>query len=212
MTKKPNDGAILIGVVGENGAGKTTLAEKLAQTLGAKLLEEEVSGNELLEEFYRDRVHYALPVQGKFLLSRFGQLRIDNWPGEGTVITDYVFDKDRLFAQLNLKGEELEIYQGLWQSVAHRVHKPDVIIYLKAELELLAERINQRDRPFERGITTDYLRQLDQGYEEMFSNYKQCPVICVDSESEPAHNQQSWRKLMQQLDSAVPQLAEKLGS
>ncbi len=204
------DGAVLICVAGAVGAGKTTLARKLGEALGAKVVEEEVSGNELLEAFYRDPAQYALPVQGKFLLSRFCQLRADCWPKEGTVVTDYIFDKDRLFAELNLKGKELEVYRGLWDSVKGRVREPGVVIYLRAEPELLLERIRQRGRSFERGMELEYLQRLAKGYEKMFSDYDCCPVIRIGSVTEPARNEQSFRQLIEELISVVPELPGKL--
>ncbi len=202
--------ATLICVAGAVGAGKTTLARKLGKALGAKVLEEEVSGNELLEAFYRDPAQYALPVQGKFLLSRFCQLRTDCWEKEGIVVTDYIFDKDRLFAELNLKGKELEIYRGLWEAVKDRVRRPGVVIYLQAQPQLLLERVRQRNRSFERGIELAYLQQLTKGYEKLFSGYDHCPVIRIGSVTEPARNQQSWRQMAEELIRVAPQLSGKL--
>ncbi len=204
------DAATLICVAGAIGAGKTTLAFKLGKALGAQLLEEEVSGNELLEAFYRDPAQYALPVQSKFLLSRFCQLRTDSWPREGTVVTDYIFDKDPLFAELNLTGKDLEIYRGLWESLKDRVRQPRVVIYLWAQPDLLLERIRQRDRSFERGMELEYLQRLANGYEKMFSGYDRCPVIRIDSDTEPARNQQSWKELLSQLVATVPQLSGRI--
>ncbi len=201
--------ALLICVAGAVGAGKTTLARKLGPALGATVLEEEVSGNDLLEAFYNDPAQYALPVQGKFLLSRFCQLRADCWPKEGAVVTDYIFDKDRLFAELNLEGKELEIYRGVWDAVKDRVRRPDVVIYLRAEPGLLLERIRQRNRSFEQGIEVDYLERLAGGYEKMFADYQGCPVVRIDSASEPACNERSWGEMMEELISAVPKLAEE---
>ena len=204
------NGAELICVTGVVGAGKTTLARKLGQALAAKVLEEEVSGNELLEDFYHNPEQYALPVQAKFLLSRFGQLRADRWYEEGIVITDYLFEKDTIFAKLNLKNPELQSHQGLWQMLKDRVRRPDAVVYLQAEPELLLERVRQRHRPFEQGIKLEYVERLAAGYEEMLADYGYCPVIRVASASEPARNEQSWQKLLRQLVAAVPQLAGKI--
>ena len=204
------NGAELICVTGVVGAGKTTLAHKLGQTLAAEVLEEEVSGNELLEDFYHDPAHYALPLQAKFLLSRFGQLRADRWPQKGIMVADYLFEKDTVFAQLNLKNPELQSHQGLWQMLKDRVKRPNAVIYLQAEPELLLDRIHQRHRPFEQGIKLEYLERLAAGYEKMLSNYEYCPVIRMASASEPARNQQSWKELLGQLVAVVPQLSGKL--
>ena len=208
--EKTESGAILICITGVVGAGKTTLARKLGQALKATVVEEEVSGNELLEAFYSDPEQYALPVQARFLLSRFNQLRADRWPQEGIVVTDYLFEKDPLFAELNLKKQELQTHRGLWQMLKDRVRRPNVVVYLQADGPFLLERIRQRDRPFERGIQLEYLERLAAGYEAMLSDYKFCPVLGVSSDSEPACNQRSWNKLTKELIQNVPQLSGKL--
>ncbi|NIA07917.1 MAG: deoxynucleoside kinase [Actinobacteria bacterium] len=210
MAEDTKNGATLICVTGVVGAGKTTLARKLGQTLAAKVLEEEVSGNELLEDFYQDPEQYALPVQAKFLLSRFSQLRADRWYKEGIVVTDYLFDKDTVFAQLNLKNPELQSHRGLWRMLKDRVRQPNAIVYLQAEPELLLERIHQRHRSFEQGITMEYLQRLADGYEKMLADYEHCPIIRISSASEPARNQQSWKELLRQLVATVPQLSGKI--
>lgn len=203
-------GAELICVTGAVGAGKTTLAHKLGQALAADVLEEEVSGNELLEDFYRAPDQYALPLQAKFLLSRFGQLRADRWPKEGVVVTDYLFEKDIVFARLNLGDPELQSHQGLWHMLKDQVRRPNAVIYLQAEPELLLERVGQRNRPFEKGITLEYLQRLADGYEEMLTDYTYCPVMRVPSTSEPARNEKSWRELLRQLIVLVPQLSGRI--
>lgn len=200
----------LICVAGAIGAGKTTLALKLGEALGASVLEEEVSGNELLGAFYKDPAQYALPVQSKFLMSRFCQLRTDSFPKEGTVVTDYIFDKDPLFAKLNLKGKDLEIYRGLWETVKDRVYEPRVVIYLWAQPDLLLERIRRRDRSFERGIELEYLKRLTEGYEKLFSDYNRCPVLRISSATEPSRNEQSWEELLRKLVATVPQLSGRI--
>ena len=188
------------------------MADKLGGALAGQVLEEEVSGNELLEAFYREPTQYALPLQVRFLVSRFSQLRVDCWPREGTVITDYVFDKDALFAELNLKKQELQTYRGLWELLKDRVRRPDVVINLQAEPAFLLERIRQRDRAFERGMKLEYLERLTAGYEKMLGNYEACPVIRIDSASEPACNEQSWKHLLKEVIAVVPQLSEKISN
>jgi deoxyadenosine/deoxycytidine kinase len=210
VAEQVENGATLICVTGVVGAGKTTLARKLGQALTAKVLEEEVSGNELLEDFYHDPEQYALPVQAKFLLSRFGQLRADRWYKEGIVVTDYLFSKDTVFAQLNLKNPELQSHQGLWRMLKDRVRQPDAIVYLQAGPKLLLERIHQRHRSFEQGITREYLERLAAGYEQILADYEQCPIVRMSSASEPARNQQSWKELLRQLVATMPQLSGRI--
>lgn len=196
-------------MAGAIGAGKTTLAGKLGRALSARLLEENISGNELLEAFYREPDKYALPVQGEFLLSRFSQLRADCWPGEGIAITDYIFNKDPLFAELNLKGSQLQSYRGMWDAVKNLIKQPDAVVYLQASPELLLQRIKQRNRSFERGIAREYLQRLVDGYEKMLEDYQACPVLRVASASEPARNQDTWTRMTSQLVSSLPVLAGK---
>ena len=206
MKEHQREAATLICVAGAIGAGKTTLARKLGRALGARVLEEEVSGNELLEDFYQDPAQYALPVQAKFLLSRFSQLRADRWSKEGTVVADYFFNKDTVFAQLNLKNPEFQSHQGLWRMLKDQVREPSAIVYLRAEPQPLLERIHQRHRPFEQGITLEYLERLVAGYEKMLADYDHCPVLRISSATEPARNEQSWQELMEELVSVVPEL------
>lgn len=209
MAKNPQQSAILISVAGAIGAGKTTLAGKLARALSARLLEEDISGNELLAAFYKNPQQYALPVQCQFLLSRFGQLRKDSWPSQGLAVTDYIFDKDPMFAALNLQGPQLQIYHGLWQAVKDLVRTPDVVLYLQADPDLLLQRIQERNRSFEHGITREYLQRVVDGYEALMAEYMTCPVIRITSASEPARNQDSWSAMARQLASALPALAGK---
>ncbi len=207
MAKDSQQSAILISVAGPIGAGKTTLAGKLARALSARLLEEDISGNELLAAFYKDPQQYSLPVQCQFLLSRFNQLRADSWPSQGLVITDYVFDKDPLFAALNLQDPQLQTYRGLWQAVKDLVRPPDLVLYLHADPELLLQRIQQRNRSFERGITREYLQRVVDGYQAMMAEYTTCQVLRIASVSEPARNRDSWAALARQLASALPAIA-----
>jgi len=204
------EAATLICVAGAIGAGKTTLARKLGQALAARILEEEVSGNELLEDFYQDPEQYALPVQAKFLLSRFSQLRADRWYKEGIVVADYFFHKDTVFAQLNLKNPQFQSHQRLWRILKDQVREPSAIVYLQADPKLLLDRIHQRQRTFEQGITLEYLERLAAGYEKMLANYDHCPVIVISSVTEPARNEQSWKELLRQLVATVPQLSGRI--
>ena len=126
------------------------------------------------------------------------------------MVADYLFEKDTVFAQLNLKNPELQSHQGLWQMLKDRVKRPNAVIYLQAEPELLLERIHQRHRSFEQGIKLEYLERLEASYEEMLFNYEYCPVIRMASASEPARNMQSWKELLGQLAAIVPQLSGKL--
>ncbi|HEX4597668.1 MAG TPA: deoxynucleoside kinase [Burkholderiaceae bacterium] len=174
----------LIVVEGPIGAGKTSLAQRLGRHLGAQLLLEQPEANPFLERFYRDRKRYALPAQLCFLLQRAAQItelgQLDLFQRQ--VITDFLFDKDALFAQLTLSDEELKLYQTIQAQIAPRAPTPDLVIYLQAGVETLAERVARRANPIEAGIADSYLRALADSYASFFHRYDAAPVLIVNSE------------------------------
>ncbi len=163
-----------IAIEGPIGVGKTTLTRHLAQALEGEALYEVVEENPFLPLFYEDPQHFAFKVQVFFLLSRYKQLQPLAQPPlfEGAVIADYLFDKDYIFASLNLQGNEWELYQDLYQNLAPRIPAPDLTIYLRAPLSVLLERIRRRGRDFERDIDPGYLERLSRSYDEHFSTYR----------------------------------------
>lgn len=171
-------------IEGPIGSGKTTLAHRLARHLGAHLLLEQPQANPFLERFYRDRPRYALPTQLCFLLQRAAQLADleQRDLSQHPVVADFLFDKDALFARLNLSDEELKLYQSIRERVAPRAAAPDLVVYLQARAETLAERVARRANPFEAGISEAYLRALADRYAEFFHHYEAAPVLIVNSE------------------------------
>ncbi len=163
-----------IAIEGPIGVGKTTLTRHLAQALEGEALFEVVEENPFLPLFYEDPEHYAFKVQVFFLLSRYKQLERLAQPRlfERAVVADYLFDKDFIFASLNLEGHEWELYQELYQSLSPRIPTPDLTIYLRAPLEVLLERIRLRGRSFERGIDPGYLERLTEAYDRHFAHYR----------------------------------------
>ena len=163
-----------IAIEGPIGVGKTTLTRHLAQALEGEALFEVVEENPFLPLFYEDPEHYAFKVQVFFLLSRYKQLEHLAQPRlfERAVVADYLFDKDFIFASLNLEGHEWGLYQELYQSLAPRIATPDLTIYLRAPLEVLLERIRRRGRSFERGIDPGYLERLTEAYDRHFARYR----------------------------------------
>jgi len=173
-----------IVVEGPIGAGKTSLAQRLAQQLGAQLMLEQPEANPFLERFYRDRRRYALPTQLCFLLQRTAQIaelgQLDLFQRQ--VITDFLLDKDALFARLTLSDEELKLYQTIHAQIAPRAAAPDLVIYLQARPETLAERVARRAHAIEAGIPESYLRALAESYADFFHHYDAAPVLIVNSE------------------------------
>jgi len=165
---------VYIAIEGPIGVGKTTLTRHLAQALEGEALFEVVEENPFLPLFYEDPEHYAFKVQVFFLLSRYKQLEHLAQPRlfERAVVADYLFDKDFIFASLNLEGHEWGLYQELYQSLAPRIATPDLTIYLRAPLEVLLERIRRRGRSFERGIDPGYLERLTEAYDRHFARYR----------------------------------------
>ncbi|HEY3247152.1 MAG TPA: deoxynucleoside kinase [bacterium] len=173
-----------VAVEGPIGVGKTTLTRLLADALGAEPVLEVVEENPFLLRFYQDIRGYAFQTQIFFFLSRHRQQdAIKARRASGiSVVSDYIFLKDRLFARMNLDERELDLYDRLFAIVAPTTVVPDVVVYLRADLETLLRRIAQRDRPFERAIERDYLARLCEVYEEFVPAYDEVAVLTVDTD------------------------------
>lgn len=171
-----------IAIDGPIGAGKTTLASLLAPQLGAELLLEKPHENPFLKDFYRDGARYAFQTQLFFLFQRVEQYRMLAQPGMFVplVVSDFMFDKDRLFARLTLSDEEFRLYNQIHQQVAPRAPAPDLVIWLDGPTVVLRERIQRRGRPMERRIETEYLHALGEAYGEYFDENPELPVLMVD--------------------------------
>jgi deoxyadenosine/deoxycytidine kinase len=163
------------------GVGKTTLARLLQPRLDAELVLEVFEENPFLPRFYEDRERYAFQTQVFFLLSRYRQqraIRVDDRP----LIADYSFAKDRLFACLNLRGEELKMYDRVHRALAEKILKPDLVVYLRASLDVLMARIAARDRPYERAMERGYIDSLRQSYEAYFADYDATPLLVIETD------------------------------
>ncbi|MCK0512543.1 deoxynucleoside kinase [Aromatoleum buckelii] len=179
------DKARYIVIEGPIGAGKTSLARRLAERLEAETVFEQPERNPFLGRFYQDPQRWALPTQLSFLFQRVDQLaalaeRADAHP---RVVSDFVLDKDQLFAALNLADDELALYRRIFESMQPAaVRHPDLVIYLQAKPETLIERIRRRGVESERRITERYLEQVAERYARFFYDYEAAPLFVVDAE------------------------------
>ncbi len=175
-------GMATIVVEGPIGVGKTSLARYLAEDLPARLVVEVVEENPFLPRFYEDPKRYAFQTETFFLLSRFRQhTELAQAPlFQSHTVADYVFDKTFLFASLTLAGDEFELYRELFEQLRSRLPLPDLVVYLRAQPEVLLERIAKRGRPFEAEIEAGYLRRITAAYDDFFAR-SHTPVRVVDA-------------------------------
>jgi len=170
-------------VEGPIGAGKTSLAYRLAEHLDADTLLENASDNPFLPRFYQEPKRYALPTQLHFLFERSRQLR-DLAQGDlfrAAIVSDFMIDKDMLFARLNLDDDEFELYQKVYADLAPQAPTPDLVIYLQAPVGALQERVNRRGVEFERSMDQAYLQLLANSYSKFFHRYEAAPLLIVNT-------------------------------
>lgn len=171
---------VIEGVI---GVGKTSLAEILAQRLQGQLMLEHPEENPFLENFYADPRRYAFQTQLFFLLSRYRQQQelpqLDFF--HPILIADYLFAKDKIFAYINLSEAELLLYERVMEILEPRIRKPDLVIYLQSSTERLMRNIRLRNRPYERPMAEDYIRTLNEAYNQFFFNYNETPLLIVNA-------------------------------
>lgn len=171
---------VIEGVI---GAGKTTLARLMAERFDAKLVLEEFEENPFLERFYEDRERWAFQTQLAFLASRFRQqkeLRARDL-FHRVVISDYSFDKDRIFAHLNLDGDELQLYETLFGLMEPNTPTPDLVVYLQSTPDRLMQNIMKRGRPYESDMDPAYIEALHEAYNYYFFRYTKSPLLIVNA-------------------------------
>ena len=174
-----------VAIEGVIGVGKTTLARLLQPAFNAEVILEVFEENPFLSDFYSDRERYAFQTQIFFLLSRYHQQRrtVHEIITTGrNLFADYTFAKDALFAQINLQGDELDMYYKVHEALAEKIQKPDLLVYLQATTDTLMQRIALRDRPYERQMERSYIDQLNMAYDDFFSKpFDHTPVLTIDT-------------------------------
>jgi deoxyguanosine kinase len=178
--------AMYVAIEGVIGVGKTTLARLLQPAFNAEILLEIFEENPFLSDFYADRERYAFQTQIFFLLSRYHQQRrtVQEIVSSGKdLLADYTFAKDALFAQINLKGDELDMYYKVHEALAEKIRKPDLLVYLQAGTETLMQRIALRDRTYERQMERSYIDDLNRAYGNFFAKpFDHTPVLTIETD------------------------------
>jgi len=172
-----------IAIEGGIGAGKTTLANLLAEEYGARLVLEVDEENPFIDKFYEDRETYAFQTQVFFLLNRFNQYRelAQRDLFDSVIITDYLFQRDQIFAQLNLKEHEYHLYQQIYNLIKIKIPKPDLVIYLQAETDTLFSRVEKRGREYEHYIDYTYLEGVNRAFNNFFFYYSETPLLVINT-------------------------------
>jgi deoxyadenosine/deoxycytidine kinase len=193
-----------IVVEGPVGVGKTSLTRELSKRFGARSVFELVEENPFLASFYQDRNKFAFQTQLFFLLSRFKQQQ-DLFQQDlfsQVTVSDYLFEKDRIFASITLDPNELALYERIYQHLGPRVLKPDLVIYLTARLEVLLARIKKRGREFERKFDAEYLAELARTYNDFFHRYDDTPLLVINtSDIDFVESDADFEELIRALDS-----------
>lgn len=191
-----------IVVEGPIGVGKTSLVNRLVESLGCPSLLERADENPFLQRFYEDTHAAAFPAQLHFLFQRSRQLeqlkQRDLFASR--LVADFMFDKDRLFAEVNLQPEELALYDEIYARFAMDAPKPDLVVYLQAPVEVLMRRVRKRNRSVERALSADYLARLSEAYARFFYFYDEAPVLIVNAgEINPVERDADYQALLSQI-------------
>ncbi len=191
-----------IVIEGPIGVGKTSLVRKLSESFACETLLERAEENPFLDRFYRDPAAAAFPAQLHFLFQRSRQLAHLRQRGlfSDQLIADFLFAKDRLFAQINLQADELALYDEVYHRLSLDAPAPDLVIYLQASPDVLMARVRKRGRPQEKALKTEYLLKVADAYTAFFYRFESAPVLIVNTESfNPIDNEQDYQMLLSRL-------------
>lgn len=191
----------LIAVEGPIGVGKTSLARRLGEHLNAELLLEDAASNPFLERFYADPKAAALPTQLHFLFDRARQLKTLNQTDMFSPrrVSDFLMEKDRLFARVNLDDDEYRLYEQVYAHLSVEIPVPDLVLYLQAPVEVLLERVQRRGVQCELGMDPDYLRRLSDAYTHFFHHYESAPLLIINAtDIDLVSNEQDFLSLVEE--------------
>lgn len=194
--------SVYIAIEGVIGAGKTTLARLSQKEFDAEILLEIFEENPFLVRFYQDRKRYAFQTELFFLLSRYHQQHeaVPRALARSNLVSDYAFEKNRIFASLNLEGDEWTMYERVYAILASKIPTPDLVVYLRADTDVLMERIALRDRTYERRMERDYIAALDRAYKDFFARYALAPVLAIDTNAlDIVHRAEDLNQIVQQI-------------
>lgn len=194
MNRKHN----YVAIEGVIGVGKTTLARLLQPILETALLLEVFEENPFLARFYQDRERFAFQTQTFFLLSRYQQQHeaIPAALARGHLLSDYTFDKNKIFARLTLGGDELEMYERVQDILGGRIPTPDLVVYLRASIDQLMERITLRDRSYERTMDRGYISSLADAYDAYYTTFSDAALLKLETDTlDYVHNANDLKKV-----------------
>ena len=192
-----------IATEGVIGVGKSSLANKLANTYGATVIDEQFDKNPFLEDFYNDPERFAFQTQIFFLINRYRQqqelIQMDLF--HTSIVCDYLFAKDRIFATLNLNEKELKLYDTIAKVMEKDIIKPDLVIYLQASTSRLMEKIRQRNRIFERNINVEYIQALNELYNNFFFHYSETSLLVINTdELDFINNEDDYHNILYEIN------------
>lgn len=191
-----------VAIEGVIGAGKTTLAQRLSEKLGSNLILEQFEENPFLEKFYEDRKRFAFQTQMFFLINRYKQQQQLNQQDlfSRYIVSDYIFEKDRIFAYLNLSGDEIKLYESIFPLLERDIPKPDLVVFLQCGMDRLMTNIKKRGRFFEKNLTKGYLTELSEAYNNFFFKYNNTPLLIVNTtEIDFVNNDDDFHELYTQI-------------